>query len=116
MESPTFERVAQLIATECGVPRADIRPDADVERDLGVTGDDGADLMAAYAREFGVDMADLELARHFGPEGCLPGFGLYWRLRHGYWPDREPLTVQMLVDAAAAGRWPPYGERRQAAT
>jgi acyl carrier protein len=108
MDGPTFERVAQLIVEECGVRRADVRPDSDLERDLGITGDDAGDLMTAYAREFSVDLADFEFLRHFGPEGCLPGFGLYWRVRHGYAIGEVPVTPQFLVDAARQGRWPDF--------
>jgi hypothetical protein len=115
MDDPTFECVAQLIVQECGVPRAQVRPGADLGRDLGVTGDDAGDFMATYAREFGVDLSDFEFLRHFGPEGCLPGLGLYWRVRHGYWIGREPVTPRLLADAARQGRWPDFG-RRGAAT
>lgn len=115
MDGPTFERVAQLIVEKCGVRRADVRPDSDLERDVGVTGDDAGDLMTAYAREFGVDLTEFEFLRHFGREGCLPGFGLYWRFRHGYAIGAVPVTPRLLADAARQGRWPDF-RRRESAT
>ena len=106
--APTFERIAQFVANQAGVPLDRVRPDTRVETDLGVTGDDAAELLEAYAQEFHVDLSALEFLRHFGPEGCLPGYGLYYWLLHGHRIGGHQVTVQMLVDIAHSGRWPDY--------
>lgn len=83
-----------------------------IEEDLGVTGDDADELMAAFAREFDVDLTGLRFHRHFGPEGCFPlGCGpLYWFYRPDWIKDlneigKFPITVQHLVQVAQDKRW-----------
>jgi len=111
MDGPTLEQIAQFVARRCGVPLADVRPASRLEEDFGLTGDDAAEFMGAYARAFGVDLEAMEFARHFGPEGCLPGLGVCWLLRHGYRIGGEPVTPRLLLDAARAGRWPDFRHR-----
>ncbi len=114
MDAPTFDRIAHFVADRAGVAADRVRPDTRLELDLGVTGDDAAELMATYAQEFNVNLTAMEFLRHFGPEGCLPGFGIYHLLRHGYRIGDHQVTVQMLVDAAQSGRWPDFRDRAPA--
>ena len=77
-----------------------------LEDDLGMTGDDAAEFLEAFAREFRIDLAELEFLKHFGPEAgwhTLPGYGLY------------PVTVGHLVEVAGRGRWflPPRSDAAQ---
>lgn len=68
------ERVRQLVADETGAHRDEITLDTRLSDDLGVAGDDGCELMEAFAREFQVDMTGVDLFGHFGHEGWgVPG-------------------------------------------
>ncbi len=40
-----------------------------IEKDLGVTGDDAAELIEAFAKEFQVDVSHFKFHDYFGPEG-----------------------------------------------
>jgi hypothetical protein len=115
MDAELFDRVADFVARELGVRRERIRPETLVEDELGCTGDDAGDLMEAFAREFGVDLAGFQFDRHFGPEnGATP-----WSLLRGLviWaatgrrgdPSPEPVTVARLAEAVARGRWAESG-------
>ena len=47
--------------------------------DLGIDGDDAVELFEKFAREFSVDLAELNLGweRHFQPEGTAVGGGCF---------------------------------------
>ena len=77
--------------------RRPVTPETRIERDLGVTGDDGTDLLAAAEAEFGVALSTPEAGVRsafglgpneflFGPEG-LGLFGLPTLVR---WLRRQP--------------------------
>lgn len=105
------QRVREFVARERAVPAERLRPDTTLFGDLGVDGDDAADLFAAFGREFGVDLRGLELGRHFGPEGLPPTFPSEWVrdfLRSGSPEQRaglEPVAIADLVRAAVTKRW-----------
>lgn len=82
-----------------------------VEEDLGITGEGAADLMRAISTELGVDVAEFQLLRHFGPEAFGPW--LLGRPAEAKDYGCYPVTVGHLVSVAAAGWWfdPPRVER-----
>jgi hypothetical protein len=81
--------------------------------DLHLAGDDGSDFMAAFAREFGVDLSDFDSARHFGREaGCFLPVSCYYYIRAIFLEAHraaglQPISVRDLVVAAERGRWQP---------
>lgn len=104
MATPSFDEIAQLIAEVTGVDRRRITPSARLEKDLGVTGDDGVQLLQALANKFDTDFDRPDHGGRylFGPEGCVP---------LGLRSARViPITVGDLHLAAVRGRWedPPW--------
>ncbi len=96
MEHPSIERVVELVRRQAGLrPSVAILAETRLERDLGVTGDDGDDLLRAAEKEFGVTFTresfDLKPGEYlFGPEGLLPDLiGLFKHSRD----EIKPFTV-----------------------
>jgi hypothetical protein len=108
MKDPTYENVARLVAKSVGVPFEKITPGSDIESDLHTTGDDADELVEQFAQEFGVDISGMDFYRHFSPEVWIPFHASLFRRRRGYEMCSVPVTVQMLVDAARASRWPSF--------
>jgi len=70
MERPSFKEVADFIRTWAQLPNEQsIRPDTEFERDLGVTGDDGGDLLHQIEKHFAVQLSTKE-------DGYRKTFGL----------------------------------------
>ena len=105
MRDVPFEEVAAFVVEQLGVRLERVTPAARVENDLGCTGDDASELLEAFAAKFAVDLAGIEVRRHFGHEGCMPFLGFYWRWRYGYELGADQVTVADLHAAARAGRW-----------
>lgn len=78
-----------------------------LEDDLGITGMEGEMFMEAFFARFKVDEGDFASGRYFMDEGS--GFllmlitALSRKRRKAL--DRTPITVGMLVTAAALGKW-----------
>src|SRR5687768_14916691 len=108
------EAVKAFIARECSGRVERIRLDTTLFGDLGIDGDDADELFAAFSREFDVDLTELELSKHFGPEG-LPlnpwkvfQSWLRYISRKGTPEERAgviPITVAQLVESARSKRW-----------
>ncbi|PKM30871.1 MAG: hypothetical protein CVV07_06555 [Gammaproteobacteria bacterium HGW-Gammaproteobacteria-11] len=87
-----------------------ISPDTLINFDLGVDGDDGAELLEAFSARFGVDLSSIS-ETYFGPEGLPVGFLLLWpyylyRRIKGYKPKGlAPLSVGQLIKSAESGKW-----------
>jgi acyl carrier protein len=55
MGSPSFAEFADFIRSQCGVSaKKNITPASKFEDDLGITGDDGVDLLKATEKRFDV--------------------------------------------------------------
>jgi acyl carrier protein len=108
--TPTEERVAHFISEQTGSHRA-ILPSTTLLGDLGVDGEDGIDLLDAFAKAFDVDMTSCDPQRYFGPEGCYPWAPLYWLIvafRKGTHEQRvglEKISIGDLAKCVEAGRW-----------
>lgn len=103
MSSPTFEEVAQFVADQSNTKLDRLGPETELDKDLGIWADDFHELMAEFSERFGTDMSGYLWYFHTGEEGWSLG-GLFFDP-----PDRRveriPVTIQMLVDSARAGRW-----------
>jgi hypothetical protein len=93
-----------------------LRSDTRLEEDLGMTGDDAADFLEAFAKAFDVDLAGIEFHKHFGPEcGPIVFFwppGLKEEMRD---LGKYPVTVGHLIQVACVKRWacpPPREEKK----
>ena len=119
MNDELYERVKTFVAEKTRVSSkklAKFTPDTQLSNDLGIDGEDGVELIAAFCEEFNIQNAsEIDLTRHFVPEGCN-SFGifvfLYYlmfdreKLREG--PNGDiPITLRDLVKSAEAKRWIP---------
>ena len=111
MSDEVLERVRRFVAGYRSTSLARVHPHTTLFGDLGVDGDDAHELLSDFAREFGVDLSELQMSRHFGPEGVPPWAPIYWIVlvfRRGSPEERarlEPITIVDLAMAAATGRW-----------
>ena len=101
------DRLLDFVATELNVERSRLRPTTRLQRDLGVDGDDGYDLLVAFSKVFSVDLTGIDLGRYFGPEaGPNPLVWLRWLVTLS-WPKSVPITLQDLQASVNAGHWVP---------
>lgn len=69
MNEEIFKRLKSFIIDKAGVENDDVIPEAKLEDDLGVTGDDAVDLLLAYSKSFNVDVKKFMAADYFDAEG-----------------------------------------------
>jgi hypothetical protein len=95
----------QFLSQELGVPTSRLAPGTTLGRDLGVDGDDGLELIAAYGRRFDVDLSAFRPGKHFGPEAAgNPLIWLWWVVSRS-WPKFVPITLADLELSRQARRW-----------
>lgn len=63
-------RVIAAVADQTGLSAATITPDTEIERDLGLAGEDTRELLERLQYEFGIDMTGFEYERHFHARGA----------------------------------------------
>jgi hypothetical protein len=94
-------RVNELVAAKTGLPIRELQPQCRLLHDLGICGDDAAELLTELATEFNIDMTGFTFNQFFPGEPHLLNF---WK-----WPgdnDRYlPLTLQDLRQIADARRF-----------
>jgi hypothetical protein len=99
----TFDDIAQFVREQTGY-HGRLSPDTTLQGDIGVYGDDVDDLLSAYAERFGDDLSSYLWYFHTGEEGFFSPGGLFFPA-----PNRRvreiPISVGMLHDFAARGRW-----------
>ena len=94
------EAVARFVADKVGVRHNKVTKDSRLREDLGVDGDDAYDLLIVFAKKFHVRDENFVLADHFGPEASWFPFAFMFRRKR-----LLPMTMQDLIDSAAAGVW-----------
>ena len=106
IDDPEFEALAQLIRDFAGLDFShDIKHSTLFEDDLGITGDDGGELLEAVAQHYNIELATVEdgyrktfgLAKDeflFHSEGFFGGFG----------EKVHPFTVGELFSAVQRAR------------
>jgi Protein of unknown function (DUF1493) len=94
------EAVVGFVANKIGLQRNRIGANSRLREDLHVDGDDASDLLIAFSRRFSVRDGDFVLTDHFGPEAAWIPFASMFRRK-----KLLPITVQDLIDSAAAGVW-----------
>lgn len=111
MPSSTDSEVFDFVAGFVGIPSVQISGATTLFGDLGIDGEDGSNFMVAFGERFNVDLSDLEVTKHFGPEGLWPWAPLHWIalwFRAGT-PEQKarllPIAVADLVHAAEVGTW-----------
>jgi acyl carrier protein len=59
MAKPSFVQFANFVRAQCGISaKKNITPESKFEDDLGITGDDGYDLLKATEKHFDVRLSD----------------------------------------------------------
>jgi hypothetical protein len=93
------------VSSETATRKQHLSGNTDLEKELGVTGDDAEEFMLKFQREFDVDLSNFRFNRYFGGEGfmLIP----FIKSLHGKGEVRDPLTITDLFDAASHCRWPP---------
>ena len=102
--------IIEFISDFTSIKAEKISPCTLINLDLGVDGDDGAELLEEYAKRFKVDLSPISEV-YFGPEGVSISFVILWpyylvRWLLGYKTnDLAPLSVLQLINSAKAGKW-----------
>jgi acyl carrier protein len=106
MESEIIKFISEFTA----VKAEKITPNTLINIDLGVDGDDGAELLEEYSKRFNVDLSPISEV-YFGPEGMPISLIILWpyylvRWLLGYKTNvLAPLSVSQLIKSAEAGKW-----------
>ncbi|MDX1908905.1 MAG: DUF1493 family protein [Bacteroidia bacterium] len=109
-QEETLGRVIEFIYQKRWRYRKPLTLDTTLEKDLGITGDDGSEFMDAFFNEFQVNPANFDPGKHFGPEGLDPiGLVVWIRLLFtpGYRlpPSAHDIKLKDLVEAIEQGEW-----------
>lgn len=69
MNEELFNRLKAFVVEQACVKDYEVIPEAKIEDDLGVTGDDAVDFLLAYSKIFNVDVTRFMAADYFDGEG-----------------------------------------------
>ncbi len=111
-----FDRVRGLVSGHSGVRASEITLETRLFEDLGMDGDDGAEFLAAFGDEFGVDIGRIAPSNYFNDESSFTGYSLMIPVAAFLSPafrvrverasrGLRALSVRDLVASARAGRW-----------
>ena len=105
--SDARSRLVALIAAETGVSPARLSDDTALADDLGVAGLDGADLLDAIGREFGIDLSVVDWPEYFGEESAFDPLGAIWRqfVMQRSQIATPALLISDLLRTVEAGEW-----------
>jgi hypothetical protein len=103
LEQAMWRRVQDFVAREVTRGTSELPQHATLRGDLGITGREGARVMAAFFTEFGVNADEFVVTAHFAPEkiGVL---GTISSLMQGGPPSRD-ISLDDLLTAAMLGQW-----------
>jgi hypothetical protein len=99
-----FENVVAFVSETTGMRAERIHATTRLRRDCGVDGDDAAELVIKFSKQFCVDLAEFQFDRHFGPESSVNLFALIGNILSGG-PNLVEICIEDLVVAARRGRW-----------
>lgn len=93
-------KLIDLIIKQSGL--SDIALDQDLERDLGISGDDALELMLAIEQEFDVDFNQFKFSDYFYDEMQQMQRFFHWLTRRY---KRKVITAEDLIAAIEQGKW-----------
>jgi acyl carrier protein len=107
MNNQLFEEVIAFVAEFTATNRKEITRETKIEEDLGVTGDDGDDLLKAVEKRFNIVLFDPEYGCRkifglndneylFGDEGFAIDFGLF-RMLFRWLQKKPPIVIRDLT-------------------
>lgn len=97
--------VKDWVAGQVSARREQLHTTTRIEQDLGITGDDASELMAAFGERFEVDLSEFKFDHHFGQEGGNPFSFIYLRVFARHQLETVPVTIDDLVEAALQKKW-----------
>lgn len=104
MNHEIFNRIKRFTVDHAAVEEDDVTEDASLENDLGVYGDDAAEFIVAFGKEFNVDVSNFMAAEYFSPEGDIILPSIIRALTGKKKKKQKELTIGHLEKAVMAGR------------
>ena len=104
MSDEIFNKLKAFVIKQAAVEDEEVTKDAQIEDDLGVTGDDAVDFLIAYGTTFNVDVTKFMAADYFGGERNVLLSELGRWLTGSSKRTRKTLTVGHLEKGIIAGR------------
>ena len=81
IDSEKYNRVLNFVAKETAFKADRISPQTRLFHDIRIDGMDGEEFLFEFSKEFDVDMSNLVIDRHFGPEAIFnPVLWVYWMI------------------------------------
>jgi uncharacterized protein DUF1493 len=97
--------VMEFVARETSARLSALSLDTRLREDLGVDGQDAADLFNDFSATFGVDLSSFHLSEHFGPEASFSGLRTIAESVTGKVRYSTSVRIRDLVKAARLNRW-----------
>ena len=102
VNSDLQEEVISWLVDYLGIEGKKISPMTQINLDLGVAGEDGADLMRAFGMQFGIDVSAFPCRRYFGDEIGINPISLLRTIIRIFFraalPELAPLRIMDLVN------------------
>ena len=98
-----LEDVKRILASDFRIKTDSLTEHTRIVEDLKLDGDDGIEFIDSFHNEYPFESSGFNYANYFGSEGLSLGI-LNW-IRGRKTPQRRPLTIGMLIDAAVNGKW-----------
>ena len=102
MDKNIFEKLKSYIIELNYINSNKITKDTEVEKDLGVTGDDAYDFIEEFSSSFNVDISNFDYSKYFRGEGICLDWALGSTEKNPY--DRKKITLEDLVNAIEKGK------------
>ncbi len=104
MSNETFDKLKTFVIKQAAVEADEVTREAQIEDDLGITGDDAVDFLLAFGKSFNVDISKFMAAEYFGAERNVFLSELGKLITGKNKRTRKILTVGHLEKAIIAGR------------
>ena len=104
MASRLAPELLEFVAHELRVQPSRLRATTSL-RELGVDGDDGIELLAAFATRFSVNLSGFDASLHFGPEAGFSPIAWLWLSINGTRSRLRPIHLADLQRSIDLGRW-----------
>jgi len=98
------EKLKSFIIQETLVKEKEVVPSAEIDKDLGITGDDAVELIDNFSNEFNVDISGFEFDKYFQEEGSWFFGWLSDFFNKGERLPRIGLTINDLAEAVSTGK------------
>ena len=101
-----FVDIQNFISDYTGVHKKRITKDTNLQRDLGLHGDEAGDFIEEFSKRYNVDLNGFIFDKHFDTEGSFnPIYYLYLLLFKRQELRKTIISVSDLLHAAVARKW-----------